>query len=101
MSFIVKSALLRVIQEFIQNSLKHAGCSAINIKADDQPGGLAIILSDNGKGFDVNGPGSGGIGLNNMKRRIQLIGGTFNLQSKAGEGTTLLLFIDQKKLLTG
>jgi len=99
MGFIVKSALLRVIQEFIQNSLKHAACDCIQIKVKEQANGLSVILADNGKGFNVNDPVQNGIGLNNMKRRIQLIGGTFNLQSNPGAGTTLTLFIDNKNLL--
>jgi len=101
MSFIVKSALLRVVQEFIQNSLKHAACSLVQVNVKEQPDGVLVVVADNGKGFDVNGPGSGGIGLNNMKRRVQLIGGTFNLQSSAGKGTTLTMFIDTKNLLPG
>ena len=100
MNFIVKSALLRVIQEFIQNSLKHAGCNLIKISVYEQDTGLLFTLSDNGKGFDINGSQLSGIGLNNMKRRIQLIGGIFNLQSKIGEGTELILFIDYKKLMS-
>lgn len=101
MGFIVKSALLRVIQEFIQNSLKHARCNLIKIVVQEQLQGLSVVIADDGKGFDIDGPSSGGIGLNNMKRRIQLISGTFSLQSKRGEGTTLTLFIDNKNLLPG
>jgi signal transduction histidine kinase len=99
MSFIAKSSLLRVIQEFIQNSIKHAACSLVTINVFEKPDGLYLIVSDNGKGFDTDGPQSGGIGLNNMKRRIQLIGGTFNLQSQPGQGTTLQLFVDYKNLM--
>jgi signal transduction histidine kinase len=99
LSFIIKAALLRVIQEFIQNSLKHARCDRIQVKINEQDEGLAVVLSDNGKGFDINVAGSAGVGLDNMKRRIALIGGTFQLQSNIDNGTILSLFIDNKNLL--
>jgi signal transduction histidine kinase len=100
MSVTVKSFLLRVIQEFVQNSLKHSGCSLIKVELKNEGDGLCIIASDNGKGFDSSNIHSSGIGLGNMKRRIHLIGGKFSLQSEPGKGTTLALFIDNKKMLS-
>ncbi|MFT3946100.1 MAG: ATP-binding protein [Agriterribacter sp.] len=94
-----KSFLLRVLQEFIQNSLKHAGCSMIKIVVSKQEDGISIIASDNGKGFDDTKLEGRGMGLNNMKRRIQLIDGNFSLQSSPGNGTTLKLYIQDKKLI--
>jgi signal transduction histidine kinase len=100
MSVTVKSFLLRVIQEFIQNSLKHAAASQIRIYLTDQQNGLSVDISDNGKGFVISDNASGGIGLQNMKRRVQLIGGTYHLQSAPGEGTSLNIFIDNQHLLS-
>ncbi|MEP7143570.1 MAG: ATP-binding protein [Ferruginibacter sp.] len=100
MSITVKSFLLRVIQEFIQNSLKHSGCSQIKIVLADEPGGLSVNVSDDGKGFDIDNLHSDGIGLNNMKRRIHMVGGEFDLQSEPGKGTSLQMFIDNKNLLS-
>jgi signal transduction histidine kinase len=68
---------------------------------EDGTDGLKLTISDDGKGFDPDSVGSGGIGLANMKRRISLIGGRFDLASQPGGGTRLQLFIDNKKLLTG
>jgi signal transduction histidine kinase len=99
-SVTVKSFLLRVLQEFIQNSLKHSGCSAIKVELRKIEDGLSVIASDNGRGFDSSQVMSSGIGLNNMQRRIRLIGGRFDLQSTPGKGTQLELFIDNKKLLS-
>lgn len=99
LSFMVKSSLLRVIQEFIQNSLKHSGCSVIKIAVNDKPEGLYVSAADNGKGFDSDHPNSGGIGLSNMKRRIHLVGGTLTMQGEPGNGTRLEIFIDNKSLL--
>ena len=94
----VKSFLLRTIQEFIQNSLKHSGCRQIDIKLRSDSNGLNLTACDDGKGFDTNAVQSRGIGLNNMKRRIQIIGGVFNLQSAQGKGTELHLFIPVQQL---
>jgi signal transduction histidine kinase len=89
------------VQEFIQNSLKHSGCNMIKINLADGSDGLKLTISDDGKGFDPDSVRPGGIGLANMKRRISLIGGRFDLVSQADAGTRLQLFIDNKKLLTG
>jgi signal transduction histidine kinase len=96
--FMIKSSVLRVVQEFVQNSLKHSGCNCISITVTEKEEGLLVLLSDNGKGFDVAGIQSNGIGLNNMKRRIKMIGGTFNIKSGAGLGTSAEIFISNKKL---
>jgi signal transduction histidine kinase len=100
LSFIVKSSVLRIIQEFIQNSLKHADCNLIKINVSEKQNGLSVLLIDNGNGFDTGGTLSNGIGLSNMKRRTKLIGGTFDLNSRVGLGTTLELFIDHTNLFT-
>jgi signal transduction histidine kinase len=96
--FIVKSTVLRIMQEFIQNSLKHSDCDLIKINVSEKQNGLSVLLVDNGKGFDTDATQSNGIGLSNMKRRTKFIGGTFDLNSRAGLGTTLELFIDHKNL---
>jgi len=93
-----KSFLFRVVQEFIQNSLKHSGCSLISIELKQKSDGLSIRVSDDGKGFDIESTHSGGIGLDNMKRRMQMIGGSFNLRSESGSGTELDLFMPFKNL---
>jgi signal transduction histidine kinase len=98
-SVTVKSFLLRIVQEFIQNSLKHARCDRINIYLESNAGGLSLRASDDGNGFDSSNTDFKGIGLNNMKRRIHLIGGIFNLQSEPGKGTSLELTISNEKLL--
>lgn len=99
-SMTVKSFLLRVLQEFIQNSLKHSGCSVIKVEIKKTSEGLLIFASDNGRGFDSSHVLSSGIGLNNMQRRMRLIGGRFDLQTAPGKGTQVKLFIENKKLLS-
>ena len=95
----VKRSLLRVMQEFIQNSLKHSSCNSIKIHLQEGTDGLRISATDDGKGFAIAQLTPKGIGLNNMKRRVDLIGGQFNLQSEPGKGTTLNLFIQNNLLI--
>jgi len=94
----VKSFLLRIVQEFIQNSLKHSGCRTILIELRYDDDGLRLNISDDGIGFDTEAAQNRGIGLNNMHRRIHFIGGILNLQSDQGLGTRLDLFVPQKQL---
>jgi signal transduction histidine kinase len=98
-SVTVKSFLLRIVQEFMQNSLKHAEGDLITIKVEDTADGLRLFAADNGKGFNSSNMQSRGIGLGNMKRRVHLIGGIFNLQSEPGKGTRLEISIPQKSLV--
>lgn len=98
-SVTVKSFLLRIVQEFMQNSLKHAEGDLITIQLEDADDGIRLLARDNGKGFDSSNMQSRGIGLGNMKRRVHLIGGIFNLQSEPGKGTALEITIPGKSLV--
>ncbi len=89
----VKSNLIRVIQEFFQNSLKHAACGLIKVQLLTLNNGIQLILEDNGKGFDPAVRKAAGVGLENMKRRVQFAGGDFQLFSGAGNGTKVTIFI--------
>lgn len=98
MSIAVKSTLLRILQEFIQNSLKHSGCNHISINLQDTGTALHINAADNGKGFDMLSVKATGIGLNNMQRRAMSIDSSFELVSKPGEGTAITMIIDHNNL---
>jgi signal transduction histidine kinase len=87
-----KNILFRLLQEFIQNSLKHAACRKININIINSNGLLEITANDDGKGFDMTQPAAG-IGLQNMKRRAQQLNTRFELTSEPGKGTSLNLAI--------
>lgn len=85
-----KSMLLRIAQEFIQNSLKHADCESIKLNLRQGEGFIVMEFSDDGKGFDVSKNNSLGIGLQNMKKRTETIGGQFQLESSSS-GTSLII----------
>lgn len=84
-----KNILLRIVQEFLQNSLKHSDCQHIIVSLKANKDELNLSLKDDGKGFDVSGLNFQGIGLSNMKKRTVLIGGSFNFQSIQHMGTSM------------
>lgn len=92
-----KSILVRIVQEFLQNSIKHAGCKNIEVSLNINDDAILLQLKDDGKGFDTNMVTGNGIGLNNMKKRTQLIGGKFYLESNAANGTKLSIEIPLQK----
>ncbi len=92
----VKNMLFRIVQEFMQNSLKHAQCKRIHIGVQ-LADGLLIEATDDGRGFDTSQPPRG-IGLDNMKRRALQIGAVLELQSSPGTGTRLTLQLPADKM---
>lgn len=79
--------LLRIIQEFFSNSLKHARATKITVKFSFQGRELKINVRDNGVGFENNEVK--GTGILNMRNRAKLIGAFITLESKINEGTQI------------
>lgn len=80
----VKRNLLLVFREAISNSMKHSKCTRIDCRMSSEGNRYQLSISDNGTGFD-NAKISAGIGLKNMKSRMQAIGGTLTIiESKSG-----------------
>ena len=99
----VKNFILRIIQEFTQNSLKHAGCRNIFLSFTYTDAGLTVSANDDGAGFDSQAYRQNpdkGIGLLNMRKRAELIGADFSIESELSQGTKLNLFIPVNKLNT-
>lgn len=75
----IRNFILRIVQEFMQNSMKHANCKNITLAFEYRENGLYIHTSDDGKGFDMNSTEPRkGIGLTNMKKRAELMGAQFS-----------------------
>lgn len=78
----------RVVQEAITNVERYADASVLNLKGYWQGDSFRIELRDNGCGFDLTDQiRSDGIGLRNMRERIELLGGQFSIDSTRGDGT--------------
>ncbi len=87
--------LFRIIQEAIQNAIKHAYAKNIYIDISQQEGLLATAIKDDGNGFDEAGI-SDGVGIINMKHRAKLLGGSVQWQS-SNKGSIVLITLPVKQ----
>lgn len=92
-SYQKKSILFRITQEFLQNSIKHAKCKNISVLLQKTNNNILLELKDDGIGFNIEKIESKGIGLKNIQKRTELIGGIFNLESNKDLGTKLTIEI--------
>lgn len=91
--------ILRIGQEAIHNVKKHAGAKHLKVQLEYGPAELALIVTDDGRGFDsTNGSSPAGhYGLTGMRERADLIGGTLEVTSELGTGTTVRLHLTASK----
>jgi signal transduction histidine kinase len=87
-SSIVGINLYRTIQESINNVVKYADANEILVEVKNVSNKIQIEIQDNGKGFDIEKTDFGN-GLHNMKKRIEEIDGTFEINSLIGRGTKI------------
>ena len=83
----LKLVIYRIIQEQLNNILKYAHASAVDILIKEE-GDLVVVISDNGRGFDVNTKKKG-IGLKNINNRAELYNGVVEIISSPGTGCTM------------
>jgi PAS domain S-box-containing protein len=86
--------LFRIVQEALRNVWKHAHATSAEITLEFSEGRTRVSVEDNGRGFDPPAmmsslPRHGKLGLAGMEERARLLGGTLNITSKPGQGTTL------------
>lgn len=90
----------RLAQETLNNIIKHSDAQEFNLILQDNIDNLRLIVSDNGKGFDMNSLAGehdlGGFGLLNMKERVESFGGDIKIDSTPGEGTVVIATIPIK-----
>ena len=89
----IKSSITRICQEFIQNTLKHAKAKNISILITDHTERITITLHDDGSGFNEATASGTGMGLQNIKRRAEMMNGHSEWISLPGQGTTLHLSV--------
>jgi len=83
--------LFRILQEFFNNTLKHAKSPKLNVTLNYKPSNLEIKIEDKGVGFNIGNLKKGGLGLETMKSRAALIGASFELDSEINKGTSLYI----------
>jgi len=97
----VSAVLYRLVQEGLTNVLKHARAGKVSIVLEKKPEGLALVLEDDGIGFNPDDVGrdasragqAPGLGLSGMKERVALLGGTIAVESAPGKGCTIFVQI--------
>lgn len=88
-------SLFRMIQELCTNIIKHAKASEVNIYLTQHNGtDINLIIEDNGIGFDPKKiKSSDGMGLKNIEKKVEQMGGTFSIDSINDKGTTIIIDI--------
>jgi signal transduction histidine kinase len=90
-----EAVLFRIFQEAMHNVAKHAGARLVRVRVGrDERGRAFVEVADDGYGFDVDAVGdrvtsAGGLGLRQMRERVEARGGAFSLASSPGEGTVV------------
>jgi PAS domain S-box-containing protein len=90
----IELSLFRIAQEALNNVSKHAQATKVRVLAEFNLDGIILTVSDNGKGFELQGsmdslPRIGQLGLMGMQERVWLLGGSIEVNSEGGKGTTL------------
>jgi len=84
--------VFRIVQESLTNCVRHSGATEVHISTDIKNSFLFITVKDNGHGFDIDSiEENGSFGLLGMKERAKQCGGTLDIMSSPGDGTTLQL----------
>ena len=84
-----KHSIYRVVMEAVHNTVKHAQAGSLRISLREQADSLALVVEDDGHGFDVQKEYSGHHGLDSMRERIVSLGGELTLESRQNAGTVL------------
>jgi signal transduction histidine kinase len=101
----VAGNLLLVVQEAIHNAIRHGRPTQVEVAADfGNDGSLAITVRDDGGGFlpgTEAGPAQGHFGLHGMRERLERLGGTLQIESSPGSGTTITAHVREPAMVAG
>jgi PAS domain S-box-containing protein len=90
LSYEIALCLFRVVQEGLNNVIKHSGGGTAQVSLRGTSDALFLSIGDSGRGFDETDPsGPGGLGLASIGERLRLVGGEVTIRSRPGRGTTI------------
>ena len=84
-----KEAMYRIAQEALNNIVKHAHATKVDVRLEISDGVVRLEIGDNGVGFDPQGEFPGHLGLRSMRERAEKAGGAFSVESAEGQGTRI------------
>lgn len=92
----IETNLYRIVQEGLNNTLKHANATSVSLLLHHRREELVIVIEDNGRGFDLTALDTdrarpSGLGLTGMQERAALLHGTLEIESAPGSGTTVIV----------
>lgn len=88
-----KVILFRIVQESLQNIMKHAEAKRVVVQVVGQEEGVSITVTDDGTGFTFRAGESTGLGLENIRKRAVMAGGEAAITSAVGKGTQVSIYI--------
>ena len=92
----VMLCVFRVIQEALQNAIKHSKATQVMVHLQGAADGINAIVADNGIGFDMEAVGGAGVGLPGMNERLEALDGSLDVRSAPGSGTRIAATIPAK-----
>lgn len=94
----ISLCLFRVMQESLQNAIKHSGVRHFDVELREERDGINLIVRDAGFGFDREAvENNRGLGLVSMQERVHLVRGTFSIESRPNLGTTIHVCIPLRR----
>jgi PAS domain S-box-containing protein len=100
-----RTVFFRVAQEALTNVARHAQASRVEVIIQKLPGGICMKIKDDGKSFQVDrvlhGKGCKHLGLLGMRERLEMVGGSFAVESAPGQGSTIVAQIPPGKRVRG
>ncbi|ASK62718.1 histidine kinase [Virgibacillus phasianinus] len=90
-------AFFRLVQEAVQNSIKHAEATHIIVKLEIKKKNIVMIVKDNGQGFDPSVKTDKSFGLIGMRERVDMLDGSFKINSVIKEGTSIIISVPHKE----
>jgi signal transduction histidine kinase len=85
--------VFRVAQEALANAIKHGDAAHVSVDLTGGPSSVALTITDDGKGFNVNDSSNAGLGLISMRERVESVGGMLEIHATAASGTRLTVTV--------
>ncbi|MCW1926684.1 sensor histidine kinase [Bhargavaea beijingensis] len=93
-------AVFRLVQEAVTNAIKHSGAYVIDVRIEICENWIRASVTDDGSGFDPSEAGDASFGLQGMTERVALLKGEFEIRTKKGEGTEVILTLPHEQRAT-